>query len=313
MRAYEREFKELDIHLIEEVLDLIAYIERVMSMPGGCLLLAGRAGVGRKQSTQLVSHLLNMEFFTPHINREYGMKEFKRDLKQVLLQTGINAEKTCLYIEDHQLLSDEFLTMLNSLLSSGEVPGLYTPEELEPLLAQLQDEMRNQYQCRTLFEFFVSRVRKNLSIVISLDNKHPNFTQNCAQNPSFFNRCIVVWNEGWSKESLKQVSMNMLDSVMNILGQKAEEMVNGALYLHNSMSDTFTVSPQSYVNFIGSYKQVLSKIDQASGGQTKHLIAGLEKLSEAQTTVDKLSKEAGQKKKILAVKQQEANEAMEKI
>jgi len=57
----------------------------------------------------------------------------------------------------------------------------------------------------------------------------------------------------------------------------------------------------------------LSKIDQASGGQTKHLIAGLEKLSEAQTTVDKLSKEAGQKKKILAVKQQEANEAMEKI
>ena len=48
MRAYEREFKELDIHLIEEVLDLIAYIERGLSMPGGCLLLAGRAGVGRK-------------------------------------------------------------------------------------------------------------------------------------------------------------------------------------------------------------------------------------------------------------------------
>ena len=29
------------------------------------------------------------------------MKEFKRDLKQILLDTGINAEKTCLYIEDH--------------------------------------------------------------------------------------------------------------------------------------------------------------------------------------------------------------------
>jgi len=101
MRAYEREFKELDIHLIEEVMDLIAYIERVMSMPGGCLLLAGRAGVGRKQATQLVCHLLNIEFFTPNINREYDMKEFKRDLKQILLQTGINAGKTCLYVEDH--------------------------------------------------------------------------------------------------------------------------------------------------------------------------------------------------------------------
>lgn len=105
----------------------------------------------------------------------------------------------------------------------------------------------------------------------------------------------------------------MLDPVMNILGQKAEEMVNGALFLHNSMADTMVVSPQSYVNFIGSYKQVLSKIDSASGGQTKHLIAGLEKLQEAQTTVDKLSREAGQKQKILSVKQKEANEAMQKI
>lgn len=101
MRAYEREFKELDIHLIEEVLEMTAYIERVLSMPGGCLLLAGRSGIGRKPATQLVSHLLNMEFFSPHINRDYSMKEFKRDLKVVLQKAGIEAVKSCLFIEDH--------------------------------------------------------------------------------------------------------------------------------------------------------------------------------------------------------------------
>lgn len=101
MRAYEREFKELDIHLVEEVLDQIAYIERVLSMPGGCLLLAGRSGIGRKASTQLVSHLLNMDFFSPNINRDYSLKEFKRDLKTVLQKTGIEAQKTCFFIEDH--------------------------------------------------------------------------------------------------------------------------------------------------------------------------------------------------------------------
>ena len=175
MRAYEREFKELDIHLIEEVLDMIAYIERVLSMPGGCLLLAGRSGIGRKASTQLVSHLLNMEFFSPNINRDYSMKEFKRDLKLVLQKAGIEAVKTCLFIEDHQLLKDEFLELINSLISAGEIPGLYTPEELEPILAQLKEEMGNQYECRTLFEFFVSRIKKYLSVVISADNKHPKF------------------------------------------------------------------------------------------------------------------------------------------
>jgi len=39
------------------------------------------------------------------------------------------------------LIQDEFLEYLNSLISAGEVPGLYAPEELEPLLAQLKDEM----------------------------------------------------------------------------------------------------------------------------------------------------------------------------
>ena len=69
------------------------------------------------------------------MSRAYGMKEFKRDLKQVLSASGIEGTRTCLFIEDHQLPQPEFLEYLNSLISAGEVPGLYTPEELEPLLA----------------------------------------------------------------------------------------------------------------------------------------------------------------------------------
>ena len=195
MRAYEREFKEMDFFLIDEILDQIAFIERTLSMPGGCLLLAGRAGVGRKQATQLICHLLNITLVSPNINREYSIKEFKRDLKVWLQATGIQAEKTVLFIEDYQLLTEEFLQLINSLISSGEIPGLFTPEELEPILSQLQDEMRNQYECRTLFEFFVSRVKKYLSVVVSLDCKHPKFQQNCSQNPALFNKCIVLWTE----------------------------------------------------------------------------------------------------------------------
>ena len=48
MRAYEREYKELNVHLFDDILDTIAYCERTLSHPGGCLLLAGRSGVGRK-------------------------------------------------------------------------------------------------------------------------------------------------------------------------------------------------------------------------------------------------------------------------
>lgn len=51
LRAYEREFKEMTIHLFDEILDLIAFTERTLSKPGGCMLMAGRSGVGRKTAT----------------------------------------------------------------------------------------------------------------------------------------------------------------------------------------------------------------------------------------------------------------------
>ena len=31
LRAYEREYKNMDLHLIEEIIDMIAYIERSLS------------------------------------------------------------------------------------------------------------------------------------------------------------------------------------------------------------------------------------------------------------------------------------------
>jgi hypothetical protein len=38
----------MDVHLIDEILDMIAYVERSLSQPGANILLAGRPGTGRK-------------------------------------------------------------------------------------------------------------------------------------------------------------------------------------------------------------------------------------------------------------------------
>lgn len=58
---------------------------------------------------------------------------------------------------------------------------------------------------------------------------------------------------------------------------------------------------------------MLTKIISTSGGQSKHLIAGLEKLQEAQRQVDELSKEANGKKKLLSKSQVAAKQAMQLI
>mgnify|MGYP002629611833 CR=1 FL=1 len=259
LRAYEREYKTMDVDLIDEILDLVAFSERTLSQPGANLLLAGRSGTGRKQSAQLIAHLLNMEFFSPNIGREYSMKEFKRDLKVVLSMAGVEGTRTCLYIEDHQLLLDEFLEYLNSLISAGEVPGLYTPEELEPLLAQLKDDMSTQYEYKTAFEFFVSRVKKNLSIVMSLDYSHPKFVQNCASNPALFSKCNIIWCEGWSKDALHNVAKNELAELSAQMGKSFDQIIASILILH-SASQSLGASPLAFMNLVHAFKQIFNKI-----------------------------------------------------
>ena len=103
--------------------------------------------------------------------------------------------------------------------------------------------MANQFECRTLFEYFVARVKKYLSVVYSADNKHPKFTQNCAYNPSLFNKCSILWTETFSKESLLAVAKNELAPCADQLGKNADEIINGAVYLHTLAGASFIVSP----------------------------------------------------------------------
>ena len=61
----------------------MARVDRVLTTPGGSLLLAGRSGVGRRTAVTLVAHMHQMTLFSPKISRGYGLKHFKNDLKTV--------------------------------------------------------------------------------------------------------------------------------------------------------------------------------------------------------------------------------------
>ncbi|MXQ96699.1 hypothetical protein E5288_WYG013272 [Bos mutus] len=153
---YGRDNQNLDILLFQEVLEYMSRIDRVLSFPGGSLLLAGRSGVGRRTITSLVSHMHGAVLFSPKISRGYELKHFKNDLKYVLHLAGIEAQQVVLLLEDYQFVHPTFLEMINSLLSSGKwmVPGLYTLEELEPLLLPLKDQASQDGFFGPVFNYF---------------------------------------------------------------------------------------------------------------------------------------------------------------
>ena len=78
-----REQSELDILLFKEVLDHISRVDRVLTQPGGSLLMGGRSGVGRRTAVSLVAFMHQITLYTPNVSRNYGVKQFKNDLKNV--------------------------------------------------------------------------------------------------------------------------------------------------------------------------------------------------------------------------------------
>ena len=110
------------------------------------------------------------------------------------------------------------------MISAGEIPGLFTSEELDPQLTHLQDDLRNEFECRTVYELFVARVSRNLRVVLSLDCKHPDFISNCSSNPALTTKCNVIWSDAWSKVSMSKVCEVQLDETLSRIEVDKEEI-----------------------------------------------------------------------------------------
>ena len=123
--------------------------------------------------------------------KNYGLKQFKTELKAAMQLAGVENEQVFFILEDHNLITTEFLDMINSLLSSGEVPGLYTPEELEPLITVLRQNASNEGFSGNLISYFAKSIKKNLHVILITDVTHPDFVQNCESNPALYKECQV--------------------------------------------------------------------------------------------------------------------------
>ncbi|XP_019521077.1 PREDICTED: cytoplasmic dynein 2 heavy chain 1 [Hipposideros armiger] len=321
---YGRDNQNLDILLFQEVLEYISRIDRVLSFPGGSLLLAGRSGVGRRTITSLVSHMHGAMLFSPKISRGYELKQFKNDLKHVLHLAGIEAQQVVFLLEDYQFVYPTFLEMINSLLSSGEVPGLYTLEELEPLLLPLKDQASQDGFFGPVFNYFSYRIQQNLHIVLIMDCANLNFIINCESNPALHKKCQVLWMEGWSDSSMKKIPEMLFNETSeekcSDKNRKEEKKKNSVdpdflksfLLIHESCK-AYGATPSRYMTFLHVYSAINSSKKKELLKRQSHLQAGVSKLNEAKALVDELNRKAGEQSILLKMKQDEADAALQEI
>jgi dynein heavy chain 2 len=71
-------------------LDNVAHLDRILCTPSSSVVLAGRAGIGRRTALYIVSVLHGATLFTLKVGQNYGIKQFKTDLKSVGLLSLLN-------------------------------------------------------------------------------------------------------------------------------------------------------------------------------------------------------------------------------
>ncbi|PSN45379.1 Cytoplasmic dynein 2 heavy chain 1 [Blattella germanica] len=290
-----REGQTLDLMIFEEVLNTVAYVDRVLSTPRGSLLLAGRAGVGRKSAVRIIIQL-----------------------------AGVEGEQVYLLLEDHQVTDTAFLDMVNSLLSSGEVPGLYNTEELEPIVLPLKDTAAQEGFVGSATAYFFERVQKNLHVILVMDFTNSNFTLTCESNPALYKECCVMWLPGWSSQSMRTVPQLLLIRVEEAEGKPvsaknkrrrssvSDTLIEGFVKIHEQVSDKLA-TPQRYISFIHTYMHIYRKKKHEIQQRQQRLQAGVSKLTEARQVVDALKSQAAIQEQKLAEKQEKANAALQMI
>jgi dynein heavy chain, axonemal len=56
---------------------------------------------------------------------------FREDLKAQMLNSGCDAVPTTFLMTDTQIMYENFLEDINNILNTGEITGLYQPEDFE--------------------------------------------------------------------------------------------------------------------------------------------------------------------------------------
>jgi dynein heavy chain 1 len=278
MSSFNEEELGVPLVVFDQMLDHVLRIDRVLKQPMGHSLLVGASGAGKTVMTKFVAWLNGLSVFQIKAHRKYGQEDFEADLRKVMKRTGCQGESVCFIFDESNALSSGFLELMNALLASGEVPGLFEGDDWVSLMhkcreAATKDGLMLDTE-EELYKRFIEQVRRNLHVVFTMNPSSPDYGSRSASSPALFNRCVVDWVGDWDQDALVQIATHFT-LPLAIQEDERRGLVEALMYSHDAAhagclrerrirEKSIFVTPRHYVDAVNQFVKVFEEKKSAA-------------------------------------------------
>lgn len=292
------------MHLVmfEDAMHHVCRINRILESPRGNALLVGVGGSGKQSLSRLSAFISTLEVFQIQLRKGYSINDMKMDLAGLYYKSGLKSVGIMFLMTDSQVSEERFLVLVNDMLASGEIPDLFSDDEVENIVSGLRNEVKASGSIDTkenCWKFFIDRVRRQLKVVLCFSPVGSTLRIRSRKFPSIVNCTSVNWFHEWPQKALESVSERFL-SELKVLPENIRKSVSlfmayvhtvvndiSQKYLQNDRRYNYT-TPKSYLEQISLYAKLLQMKTDDLQARIYRLTNGLEKLSSTALQVDGL-------------------------